>query len=58
MSFTKESAVYAAIDDLAKRLGVDEGDVKVTQICDKEFPDAALGAPVEGEISASVICEG
>jgi len=58
MNFTKETAAYAAIDDLAKRLSVAADDVTVTSIADREFPNSALGAPTSGEMSAMMMSDG
>lgn len=58
MSFTKESAAYAAIDDLSKRLSVAADDVAVTKITEREFANSALGAPVSGEMSGMMITDG
>ena len=44
--------------DLAQRLGLDESDIAVSSVEQTEFPDAALGAPVEDEMSAQVITPG
>lgn len=58
MNFTKESAAYAAIDDLAKRLSIAADDVTVTSIKDREFPNSALGAAVGGEMAAMMMSDG
>jgi hypothetical protein len=58
MSFTKESAVQRAKSDLAKRLKISEDDISQKGISDKDFPDMALGAPVNGEMSAQMISSG
>ncbi|HMT09363.1 MAG TPA: hypothetical protein PKA82_15275 [Pyrinomonadaceae bacterium] len=58
MSFTKESAAYAAIDDLAKRLSVAADDVTVTNIKECEFPNSALGALTKGEIAGMMMSDG
>jgi hypothetical protein len=44
--------------DLAQRLGLNENDIGVSSVERTEFPDAALGAPVEDEMSAQVITPG
>ena len=44
--------------DLAQRLGLDEDEVTEAVVEQTEFPDAALGAPVEDEMSAQVITPG
>ena len=44
--------------DLAQRLGLDESDVTEAVVEQTDFPDAALGAPVDDEMSAQVITPG
>lgn len=58
MNFTKESAAYAAIDDLAKRLSVAAEDVTVTSITEREFPNSALGALTKGEMAGMMMSDG
>lgn len=58
MSFTKESAVDAAKHDLAKRLGVGEGDISQVSVEETDFPDMSLGAAAGGEMSAQMISSG
>ena len=57
MSFTKESAVERAKQDLAQRLGVSESEI-TDSVTDMEFPDMALGAPADGEMAAQMITSG
>lgn len=57
MSFTKESAVERAIQDLAQRLGIAESEIS-SSASDADFPDMSLGAPVDGEMSAQMISSG
>jgi len=58
MSFTRESAVTSAKDDLAKRLKIDAGEIDEAGISDKDFPDMSLGAAVGSEMSAQMISSG
>lgn len=58
MSFDRNGAVSRARADLAKRIGVSEGDVKEESVEQAEFPDMALGAPVGGEMSGMMITPG
>ena len=58
MVFDRDSAAGAARRDLARRLGVSEGDVSVKNASDREFPDMSLGAPESGEMSAQMISNG
>ncbi|MGH9821556.1 MAG: hypothetical protein ACRD43_15455 [Pyrinomonadaceae bacterium] len=58
MGFTKDTAANSAKQDLAKRSGISEADIKIQKIVDKDFPDASLGAPVNGEMSAQMISSG
>jgi hypothetical protein len=51
-------ALVHARQDLAERLGVDEHDITEGPVEPAEFPDAALGAPIEDEMSAQVITNG
>jgi hypothetical protein len=51
-------AIGRARVDLARRIGVDEADIVTESIEPSDFPDAALGAPVEDEMSAQVITSG
>ena len=57
MSFTKESAVERAKQDLAQRLGVSESEIE-SSVTDAEFSDMALGAPADGEMAAQMITSG
>jgi hypothetical protein len=58
MGFTKESAVDAAKNDLAKRLNLGPNDIKVSGTSDEDFPDMSLGAAEKGEMSAQMISSG
>ena len=58
MKFDRDSAAAAARRDLARRLGVNEGDVSVKNVLEKDFPDMSLGAPESGEMSAQMISTG
>ncbi|MEJ7847314.1 MAG: hypothetical protein WKF92_04400 [Pyrinomonadaceae bacterium] len=58
MSFTKDSAAEKAKKDLASRLKIGDGDVKVSSVSEKDFPDMSLGAPVNDEMSAQMISSG
>lgn len=58
MGFDRDSAAAAAKRDLARRLGVSEGDVSVKNISEKDFPDMSLGAPEGDEMSAQMISTG
>ena len=51
-------ALVRARSDLGRRLGVDENAIFEGAVEQAEFPDAALGAPVGGEMSAQVITPG
>ena len=57
MSFSKESAVERAKQDLARRVGVSESDISAS-VTDTDFPDMSLGAPEDGEMSAQMIASG
>jgi hypothetical protein len=58
MAFTKTEAVDRARQDLAKRVGVAESAVDEVAIEDADFPDMALGAGVDGEMSGQMITSG
>ena len=58
MRRTKEEATAAAKQDLAERLGVDEGKIEEVSVKDKEFPDMSLGAAADSEMSAQMISNG
>lgn len=58
MGFTKDTAADRAKQDLAKRSGISEADIKIQNIADKDFPDSSLGAPVNGEMAAQMISSG
>lgn len=58
MGFDRESAAAAAKRDLARRLGIQEADVSVNGVTEKDFPDMSLGAPESGEMSAQMISTG
>ncbi len=51
-------ALVHARSDLTQRLGVDEPEITEGSVVPAEFPDAALGAPIEDEMSAQVITPG
>ena len=57
-SKTIVEALVRARSDLARRLGVEEIEISEGAVEQTEFPDAALGAPVEGEMSAQMITPG
>ena len=58
MGFTKEDVTAAAKQDLADRLGVDEGSVEELSVTGRDFPDMSLGAPADDEMSAQMIATG
>ena len=53
-----EHQIQNACQDLAQRLGLNENEVTEAGVEEADFPDAALGAPVEDEMSAQVITPG
>ena len=57
MSFTKESAVERAKADLASRLDLSETEIAAS-VADAEFSNMAMGASVDGELAAQMICNG
>lgn len=58
MSISKDGAVENARKDLAKRLKIDAADVKEHSVEDSDFPDMALGAAEDGEMSGQMITRG
>lgn len=58
MGFDRDSAAATAKRDLARRLGISEGEVSVKNASEKDFPDMSLGAPESGEMSAQMISTG
>ena len=58
MALSKEESVRRARADLAKRLGVSESEIKEEKVEQADFPDMALGAPVEDEMSGQMIATG
>lgn len=58
MAFTKEEAVEQARQDLAARVAVEENEIKEESVEDADFPDMALGAGVNGEMSGQMITPG
>ena len=58
MGFDRDSAAEAAKQDLARRLGVNEAEVSVKNVSEKDFPDMSLGAPEADEMSAQMISTG
>ena len=58
MAISKESAVENARNDLATRLNINASDVKETAVEDTDFPDMALGAAEEDEMSGQMITRG
>ena len=62
MALTEQQTIAEALvrarTDLAQRLGVDEQEIIEGSVEQAEFPDAALGAPIEDEMSAQVITPG
>jgi hypothetical protein len=58
MSISKDDAVENARKDMAKRLKIDAADVKERSVEDTDFPDMALGAAEDGEMSGQMITKG
>ncbi len=58
MSMSKDGAVENARKDLAKRLKIDAADVKEHSVEDSDFPDMALGAAEDDEMSGQMITRG
>jgi hypothetical protein len=58
MSISKQDAVEKARKDLAQRLNVDASAIKEQAVEDDDFPDMALGAAEDGEMSGQMITSG
>lgn len=58
MSIDKDGAIENARKDLAKRLNIDAGDIKESSVEDSDFPDMALGAAEDDEMSGQMITSG
>ena len=58
MPINKDEAVQKARKDLAQRLNIDAGDVTEQSVQDDDFPDMALGAAEEDEMSGQMISSG
>ena len=58
MAINKDGAVESARKDLAKRLKMDATDIKERSVEDADFPDMALGAAEDGEMSGMMISRG
>jgi hypothetical protein len=58
MAQNKEEAIKKARQDLAQRLNVSEDAITIQTAEDAEFPDSALGASVDDEMSGQMITPG
>ena len=58
MSFNQQNAVQRAKEDLAQRLSVSEDEIQLDSVTEKDFPNMALGAPVDDEMSGQMISTG
>ena len=58
MDSNQQQTIERARRDLAQRLGISRGEITEAGVEKAEFSDAALGAPVEDEMSAQVIMPG
>jgi hypothetical protein len=58
MAINKDGAVENARNDLAKRLKIDAGQIKESSVEESDFPDMALGAAEDGEMSGQMITRG
>jgi len=55
MSYSKEDVLSKARHDLARRLGVNERDVREGSVEETDFPDTSLGAGTEDEMSGQML---
>jgi hypothetical protein len=58
MALSKEDAIQKARRDLSQRLGVSESDIETQAAENADFPDTALGASGEDEMSGQMITPG
>ena len=58
MAINKDEAVEKARKDLAQRLKLDPSEVNEQSVEDDDFPDMALGAPEEDEMSGQMMTDG
>lgn len=58
MATSKNDAVDNARKDLARRLNLNAADIQEQSVDDADFPDMALGAPEDGEMSGQMITNG
>jgi hypothetical protein len=55
---TKEEALDKARNDLARRLNLDASKISQSSVEDADFPDMALGAAEEDEMSGAMMTRG
>ena len=58
MAISKTDAIEKARKDLAQRLNVDASAIKEQSVEDDDFPDMALGAAEDDEMSGQMITAG
>jgi hypothetical protein len=58
MANSKDDAIAKARKDLARRLDVDVAEVREESVSEVDFPDMALGAAEDGEMSGQMITPG
>ena len=58
MPISKDDAIENARNDLAKRLKIDPAEVKQGSVDESDFPDMALGAAEDDEMSGQMITRG
>ena len=58
MAVTKEDAVEKARKDLAQRLKLKDNEIKEKSVENAEFPDTALGAGTDDEMSGQMLTSG
>ena len=58
MEFNQKEIVDRVRRDLVARIGLSEDEIAEESVEQVDFPDAALGAPIEDEMSAQVITPG
>ena len=58
MAYSKEDAVTKARQDLARRLGLSNDEIKENKVEETDFPDTSLGAGTDDEMSGQMMTRG
>lgn len=58
MAINKDEAIEKARRDMARRLSLSADEIKESSVAEVDFPDMALGAPREDEMSGQMLTRG